>query len=47
MERKPVSTLALACRWSRDPNTGRLAARWQMEAPVDRADVLRHFIPTR
>jgi len=47
MERKAAPTLTLACRWSRDPSTGRLAARWQAEAPVNRTDVLRNFTPAR
>jgi hypothetical protein len=34
--------LTLACRWSRDPRTGRLEAHWQCD-PVKREDVMRHF----
>jgi hypothetical protein len=36
-------TLALACRWSRDPRTGRLEAHWRLEPPMKREEVLRHF----
>ncbi|MBB4198868.1 hypothetical protein GGD83_002677 [Rhodoblastus sphagnicola] len=41
----PERTLILACRWSRDPRTGRLEAQWLREAPVKREEVIRRFAP--